>query len=65
MVTVEKRGGVNGEESATFYGLSEDTKPTLANSGTEIPNGSAFLEIDTRQVYFYNPDNDEWLSKQD
>ncbi len=65
MVTVEKMGGVNGENSAIFYGKSEDTKPTLANSGTEIPNGSAFLEIDTRKVYFYDPTQDEWLDKND
>lgn len=34
MITVEKIGGVNGEGSATLYGKSEDTKPTLVTSVT-------------------------------
>ena len=47
--------GANGTaiESATYFGLSTDTKPT-ANVG----NGSAFLEMHTGKVFFYDVEND-------
>ena len=51
----------NGE---VFYlcelrGLSTDEKPTTIENGT-IENGSAFIEIDTGDVYLYNLDSKEW-----
>lgn len=49
-------------DAREFYGLSTDTpKPTgkLAN-GLDIPNGAAFLEIDTGDLYLYDAENEEW-----
>ncbi len=41
--------------ATTFYGLSTDTKPTEG-----VGNGSAFLEMDTGKIYFYDADNTTW-----
>lgn len=35
--------------NATLYGLSADTKPSEG-----IGNGSAFIEMDTGKLYFYD-----------
>ena len=39
-----------------YYGLSTDTKPTEG-----VGNGSAFIEMDTSKVYFFDAGNSEWL----
>lgn len=39
-----------------FAGLAADTKP----SG--VYNGSAFIEMDTGKVYFYDAENDLWIA---
>ena len=47
-------------ESTTMFGLSTDTKPT----GSGVPNGSAFIEMDTSKIYFYDADGvagSEWI----
>ena len=44
---------------AEFRGLSTDTKPRTIN-GKLIGNGSAFIEMDTQKVLFYNADNQTW-----
>ena len=41
---------------STYYGLSTDTKPTKG-----VGNGSAFIEMDTSKVYFFDAGNSEWL----
>jgi hypothetical protein len=42
---------------STYYGLSTDTpKPTEG-----VGNGSAFIEMDTSKVYFFDAGNSEWL----
>ena len=41
---------------STYYGLSTDTKPTEG-----VGNGSAFIEMDTSKVYFFDAGNPEWL----
>ena len=41
----------------TYFGLSTDDKP----SGNKVNNGSAFIEMDTSKIYFYNAEDDEWL----
>ena len=38
-----------------YYGLSTDTKPTDG-----VGNGSAFLEMDTSKVYFFDAENSDW-----
>lgn len=40
----------------TFYGLSTDTKPT-----ENIVNGSAFIEMDTGTLYFFDQAGKTWL----
>ena len=47
-------------ESTTMYGLHTDTKPT----GTGVLNGSAFIEMDTGKIYFFDADGavgSEWI----
>ena len=42
---------------STYYGLSTDTpKPTEG-----VGNGSAFIEMDTSKVYFFDVDSTTWL----
>ena len=41
---------------STYYGLSTDSKPTEG-----VGNGSAFIEMDTSKVYFFDAENSEWL----
>lgn len=41
---------------STYFGLSTDTpKPTEG-----VANGSAFIEMDTGKLYFYDLDNETW-----
>lgn len=39
----------------TLYGLSTDSKPV-----ENVANGSAFIEMDTGIVYFFDLENAEW-----
>ena len=43
-------------ESTTMFGLSTDVKPT-----TGVANGSAFIEMDTNKIYFYDATGQQWL----
>jgi hypothetical protein len=43
-----------------FDGLSTDTKPTISTI-PDMGNGSSFFEMDTKKLYFYNAENDEWV----
>ena len=43
-------------ESTTMFGLSTDTKPT-----TGVVNGSAFIEMDTSTIYFFDAAGNQWL----
>lgn len=45
--------------SVELRGLAEDTKPTEIN-GKKIDNGSAFIEIDTGNVYLFDIESGEW-----
>jgi len=44
----------------TFFGLSTDVKPT-----ENIVNGSAFIEMDTATIYFFDQAGAEWLPWED
>lgn len=47
------------EEIAHEYvGLSTDTKPTEF-----VPNGSTFVEMDTKKLYAFDAANSEWLEQ--
>ena len=48
-----------GSWTHEYAGLSSDTKPTYA-AGKKIPNGSAFIEMDTGDIYLYDKENDQW-----
>lgn len=39
----------------TYYGLSTDAKPV-----TGVANGSAFIEMDTSKLYFFDAANATW-----
>ena len=49
---------VDGEHklaaATTYYGLSTDTKPL------DVANGSAFIEMDTSKLYFFDAENPIW-----
>lgn len=60
MITVEqaKKEKIVGEgvaETATFFGLSTDDKPVSAE------NGSAYLEMDTSRLFFYDAEGQRWI----
>ena len=40
-----------------FVGLSTDTKPI------GVPNTSSFYEMDTKQIFLYDAENDVWLQQ--
>lgn len=42
--------------NATLYGLSTDAKPSEA-----IGNGSAFIEMDSGKLYFYDAAGEQWI----
>ena len=57
MITADKSlQTVDGVSTSnlTFYGLSTDSKPT------DCGNGSAFVEMDTGKVYFFNAAAGTW-----
>lgn len=60
MVTAEMKPAVNNKAMFTFYGLSTDDKPVDKFERVEILNGSAFLEVDTQDVKFYDAENQSW-----
>lgn len=55
--SVQSQQLINGVwvRTTTYYGLSTDTKPTDG-----VGNGSAFLEMDTGKIYFYDVENTTW-----
>lgn len=59
MITVES--SVYKSVNDVLYGLSMDTKPIGTFQGQEIPNGAKFIEMDTRQVFFYDKEHERWL----
>lgn len=64
MVTIYKTDRVKIEDEgqvifAELRGLSTDTKPTTIGNKI-IGNGSAFIETDTQNLFFYDADSQEW-----
>lgn len=51
-----KSMGYPGKTSLTITGLSTDTKPTDG-----VQNGSAFIEMDTGNIFFFDEGGSEWL----
>ena len=61
MITFNDIGSLSNIPTVTVYGLSADTKPDSTDSGNSIPNGSKFIEMDTKKVYMYDAENHQWL----
>lgn len=55
MITLVNQGKFIDTPVQEFRGLSTDEKPDNA------VNGSAFIEIDTGKIYFYNADDEVWI----
>ena len=45
--------------SVEIRGLSTDEKPTEIG-GKKIDNGSAYVEIDTKDIYFFDLESGTW-----
>lgn len=43
-------------ESTTMFGLHTDSKPIIG-----VVNGSAFIEMDTSTIYFFDAAGSQWL----
>lgn len=60
MISIIKTDIIKNEEegkkiTGQLVGLSTDTKPT-----ENIGNGTIFIEIDTKIIYFYDEQNQTW-----
>ena len=49
-------GEIENKMTAQFFGLSTDTKPTA-----DVPNGSVFIEMNTKKVFFFNKASGLWV----
>lgn len=64
MITIYKNKQVQvvkgtGDSQLEFRGLSTDTKPTEYN-GSDIPNGSLYIEMDTGKFYMFDLEHKAW-----
>lgn len=64
MISIFNTNNIKNEEEgrkiyAELRGLSTDDKPTKIGE-TEIGNGSAFIEIDTQKIFFFDEVSKEW-----
>lgn len=60
MVSIIKTDIVKNNEEGKlvvgqYVGLSTDNKPT-----ENVGNGSIFIEINTKKIYFYDEENSTW-----
>lgn len=67
MITVDKTSliqqdafTVGSHAVMNFNGLAADTKPMESWQGIAIDNGSTFMELDTKKVFFYDAENKLW-----
>ena len=60
MITYTGNSKTETNSRYDFEGLSTDTKPTIADF-PKMQNGSSFFEMDTKKIYFYNADSDQWV----
>ena len=60
MVTEASVPNTNRDYTFDFMGLSTDEKPTITDF-PNMKNGSTFLEMDTKAVYFYDAENGVWV----
>lgn len=50
-----------GKYLIPFSGLSTDTKPAEFYDNLPIANGSTFMELNTKKVYFYDEEHKQWV----
>ena len=50
-----------GSARMSLKGLSSDIKPTGEYQGVKILNGSSFLEMDTKDLKFYDEESEIWV----
>ena len=60
MVTYTQPSHTSDLVEYDFNGKSTDTKPTIADY-PDMANGSTFMEMDTKTLYFYDADSDNWV----
>lgn len=68
MISIFKTENIKNDEEgrvifAELRGLSTDTKPTKIGE-SEIGNGSAFIEIDTQKIAFFDGVSKTWKEVQ-
>lgn len=63
MISYEVKAQKENTYEFKFKGSSEDTKPTGECDGMAIANGSAFFEMDTQDVYFYDGEANDWFDQ--
>ncbi|MBQ9567648.1 MAG: hypothetical protein IJR31_06190 [Lachnospiraceae bacterium] len=61
MVTYDSIAKTEEEYSFSFKGKSTDIKPTGHYDGMKIKNGSSYMEIDTKTLYYYDASTDTWI----
>lgn len=62
-ITMTKIGEHTNAPVLELRGLSSDIKPIEFYEGYPILTGSAFLEIDTGTVFFYNAEAQTWIEQ--
>ena len=57
MITNVTRTFNHTQKPDEIYGLSTDNKPT------NVPNASIFYEMDSKVMYLFDGENQEWLEQ--
>ena len=66
MISIIKTDIIKNEDegkkiiTGELRGKSTDTKPTKAE-GYEIGNGTVFVEMDTKKIFFYDKETENWI----
>lgn len=60
MVTERSVSKTDNDYEFNFKGLSTDTKPLIADY-PNMKNGSTFLAMDTKELSYYDAENDAWV----
>ena len=60
MITYTGVSKTETKDQYDFMGLSTDEKPTLEEF-PDMRNGSSYMEIDTKKLYFWDAENEQWV----
>lgn len=60
MVTLNMNTDLTSAAAYEWRGKSTDVKP-IQTEDKKIPNSSAFFEMDTGDVYFWDTDTQSWV----